>query len=64
MGKTNPKVFKLSAIDLAPCETIHMRKTVSLSDMTTRKHYVGTHKVDVVLNGRTRSLGAFELAQN
>lgn len=63
-GKTNPKVFKLSAIDLAPCETIHMRKTVSLSDMTTRKHYVGTHKVDVVLNGRTRSLGAFELAQN
>lgn len=62
-GKTSPKVFKLRTIDLAPRETVQMGKSVSLAEMTTRKHYAGTHKVDVVLNGHTKPLGTFELAQ-
>ncbi len=62
-GKTNPKVFKLKAVNLAPSETAQLRKSVSLAEMTTRKHYAGTHKVDVVLNGRIQSLGEFELVQ-
>jgi hypothetical protein len=36
-------------------------KTISLSEMTTRKHYAGTHRVDVVLNGCAEPLGVFEL---
>lgn len=60
-GKTSPKVFKLRTIDLAPRETVQMGKSVSLAEMTTRKHYVGMHKVDVVLNGYTKPLGTFEL---
>jgi 3-methyladenine DNA glycosylase AlkC len=63
-GKTSPKVFKLKTIDLAPRETVRMGKSVSLAEMTTRKHYAGTHKVDVVLNGHTKPLGAFELVQS
>jgi 3-methyladenine DNA glycosylase AlkC len=62
-GNTSPKVFKLKTIDLAPQETARMRKSVSLAEMTTRKHYAGTHKVDVVLNGRAEPLGTFELAR-
>ncbi len=62
-GKTSPKVFKLRTIHLAPGETVHMRKSVSLAEMTTRKHYAGTHKVDAVLNGYTSSLGKFELVR-
>jgi len=60
-GKTSPKVFKLRAVELAPRETVQMGKTISLAEMTTRKHYAGSHKVDVVLNGRTKPLGKFEL---
>ncbi len=63
-GKTSPKVFKIKTINLAPQETVRMEKSISLAEMTTRKHYPGTHKVDVMLNGSTRTLGAFELAQN
>lgn len=61
--KGSPKVFKLKAVELAPKEVIHMRKTISLADMTTRKHYPGSHKVEVLLNGSARRLGAFDLAQ-
>ncbi len=59
--KPSPKVFKLKIIDLAPHETIQMRKTISLAEKTTRKHYPGTHKVEVVLNGVAQPLGKFEL---
>lgn len=60
-GKASPKVFKLKAVELAPRETVQMGKAISLAEMTTRKHYAGTHKVDVVLNGHTQPLGKFEL---
>lgn len=62
-GKTSPKVFKLTTLDLAPGETARIRKSVSLAEMTTRKHYAGMHKVEAVLNGHTRPLGEFELVQ-
>lgn len=62
-GQASPKVFKLKTVELAPRETVRLGKTVSLSEMTTRKHYPGTHRVDVVLNGRTEPLGAFELVR-
>lgn len=61
-GKTSPKVFKLKTVTLAPQETATLRKTVSLAAMSTRKHYPGTHRVDVVINGVAQALGAFELA--
>jgi hypothetical protein len=30
--------------------------------MTTRKHYPGPHRVDVILNGRSQLLGSFDLS--
>jgi 3-methyladenine DNA glycosylase AlkC len=60
-GKASPKVFKLKELDLAPRETVTLSKKVSLKEMTTRKHYPGRHVVDVVINGKTRPLGQFEL---
>lgn len=62
-GKNSPKVFKLKTIDIAPKETVRIRKSVSLVEMTTRKHYAGAHKVEAVLNGHTLPLGEFELLQ-
>ncbi len=60
-GKISPKVFKLKTVELAPKETIQLGKTISLADMTTRKHYAGTHQIEILLNGRTFPLGSFEL---
>jgi len=62
-GKSSPKVFKLRTTDLALGETVGLKKTVSLAEMTTRKHYAGTHTINVVLNGRPEPLDTFELAQ-
>lgn len=61
-GKPSPKVFKLKEIDINSQETVRLRKTISLAEMTTRKHYPGVHQVDVVLNGCAKLLGEFELA--
>jgi 3-methyladenine DNA glycosylase AlkC len=63
-GKTSPKVFKVKTIELAPQESIQLGKTISLAEMTTRKHYAGTHEVDILLNGYASLLGSFELASN
>ncbi len=60
-GTTAPKVFKLKKLVLAPGESVFLRKSVSLKALTTRKHYPGRHRVEVVLNGRPRRLGTFEL---
>ncbi len=63
-GKTSPKVFKLKTAELAQGESVKIQKSISLAQLTTRKHYPGTHQVEVVLNGVTKPLGAFELVQN
>jgi 3-methyladenine DNA glycosylase AlkC len=60
-GATSPKVFKLRNVELAPWATDRLGKTISLAEMSTRKHYPGRHRVELVLNGQVRALGEFEL---
>jgi 3-methyladenine DNA glycosylase AlkC len=60
-GKPSPKTFKIKSIDLEPGASVRMRKIISLAEMTTRKHHPGTHRVELLLNGRPRPLGFFEL---
>lgn len=60
-GKAAPKVFKLKTLDLTPGARARLRKSVSLKPMTTRRHYPGTHRVELLLNGRVQSLGHFVL---
>jgi 3-methyladenine DNA glycosylase AlkC len=60
-GQANAKVFKLKTLELAPGQTARFAKKLSLAQMTTRKHYPGLHKVEVMLNGHAHPLGAFEL---
>ncbi|XGW00837.1 MAG: hypothetical protein ACAF41_33205 (plasmid) [Leptolyngbya sp. BL-A-14] len=61
--KTSPKVFKLKTVELAPRETVQLSKAISLADMTTRKHYPGSHLIELLLNGQTVPLGSFELVR-
>lgn len=60
-GATSPKVFKLQIIDLPPGERSPVSKTVTLAQLTTRKHYPGLHRAELILNGQTRELGSFAL---
>ncbi len=61
-GASRAKVFKLKTLDLAPHQTQRVGKQISLAEMTTRKHYPGLHRVDVILNGRSQLLGSFDLS--
>lgn len=60
-GQAKPKVFKWTVLELAPGQSASLKKTLSLEERTTRKHYPGRHRVELLLNGRVEPLGAFEL---
>jgi 3-methyladenine DNA glycosylase AlkC len=58
---TGAKTFKLRALDLAPGASQALAKKITLTQLTTRRHYAGKHRVEALLNGVVRKLGAFEL---
>jgi 3-methyladenine DNA glycosylase AlkC len=60
-GQSRPKVFKLRQLELPSGGALRLSKRLSLAQMTTRQHHAGIHKVDLLLNGRARSLGQFDL---
>lgn len=60
-GKTSAKVFKLRTLNLAPKAIEPCSKNLSLKNLTTRKHYPGTHRLEAVINGRAYAVGKFEL---
>ena len=60
-GEARAKVFKLRTVTLGAGERMPFSKRVSMEQRTTRAHYPGVHRVDVVLNGRSKPLGEFTL---
>ena len=60
-GKPSPKVFKLDRVTLPPNGRAALRSSVSLAVHTTRKPHPGTHRVDVLVNGRALPAGSFEV---
>lgn len=50
-GQLAPKVFKLKELSLEPRETLTISKSQTFKDFTTRKHYAGTHKFEIMING-------------
>lgn len=59
-GKTSKKVFQLSEKSYAP-GAYPQRKRHSLADLSTRKHYPGTHRLTIVVNGRELASCSFDL---
>lgn len=51
-GKLSRKVFKIGEGDIREPEK-HYIKTHSLKQLTTRKHYPGEHKLEVLVNGQS-----------
>ncbi len=60
-GSSSPKVFKLKTVKLGEHQSVRLQKTLSLAEMTTRRHYPGEHRVEVLVNGQVMPLGGFQL---
>ncbi len=60
-GSTSPKVFKGAELKIAPGGQAAVGKSISVAQHTTRKHYPGVHRFEVMLNGITHPGTKFEI---
>lgn len=63
-GGTQPKTFKLKAIDQAMAEKSSLRKKHQFKLMTTRKLYSGKHVLEIMINGKSVGKKSFLLDIN
>ncbi|HBX38749.1 MAG TPA: DNA alkylation repair protein, partial [Pseudohongiella sp.] len=60
-GSSRGKVFKLTRMELDGEQSVTVGKRISLKPMTTRKHYAGEHRLELLINGTAYPLGSFSL---
>ena len=60
-GNQKAKVFKLKNQSLEPHQTVILTKSFSFKEITTRKYYVGAHKIDILVNGISYATAEFNL---
>ena len=60
-GKTAPKVFKLKELNLAGGHQVAFQKAHRLQELTTRRHYPGRHKLEIMVNGTVVGSASFVL---
>ncbi|MET1076401.1 MAG: DNA alkylation repair protein [Pseudomonas sp.] len=61
-GGTSGKVFKLKEVTLAAGDTLAIQHRQHLRNLTTRVHYAGRHRVELLVNGDSLAQGFFQLA--
>lgn len=62
-GKTSPKVFQIKEVVYKP-GNFPQKFSQAFGDLTTRKHYAGMHKVDLIVNGVKKTELDFELTKS
>ncbi|MCC6411640.1 MAG: hypothetical protein IT270_08275 [Saprospiraceae bacterium] len=60
-GKPSRKTFKIKEGKMAPGARETVSRTQRFEDFTTRKHYPGEHKIEIVLNGKTSDSAVFHV---
>lgn len=60
-GEATPKVFKWTTCDLAPGESVTLRKRRRIQTASTRHYHAGVHRIDLQVAGRAVASTAFEL---
>jgi 3-methyladenine DNA glycosylase AlkC len=60
-GQTRAKVFKLRRLILAPAQRVEFGDSISFKPMTTRQHYPGRHRIDLLINGVVHPLAEFHV---
>ena len=53
-GKQNRKVFKISEKEYEPNKVYTIQKQQHFKELTTRKHYVGAHRISIIVNGEEK----------
>lgn len=62
-GLSQPKVFKLKQMDLPGRSSVALKSKVSFAPLTTRRHYPGRHRVELLINGQAYPLLGFTLRE-
>jgi 3-methyladenine DNA glycosylase AlkC len=62
-GKTSVKVFKIKELKLSPGQALPVEKYQRFQDFTTRKHFAGTHKLTILVNGASMAQCSFEVIE-
>lgn len=60
-GRSIPKVFKLTTLDLAAGERRALEKAHTIKEVETRKYYPGQHVIDIQVNGLVMATDRFDL---
>ena len=60
-GSTSEKVFKWKTLTLPAGKTKRMERKHPMRPITTRVYYPGTHKIEIVINGKRYGNASFEL---
>ncbi len=63
-GKTSPKVFKWTTLDLAPGETARLVKRRRIATASTRRYHAGLHRIDLQIAGHTFGATGFDLTES
>jgi len=61
-GSLSPKVFSLKEITLHPGDRVRISKNQRFADLTTRKHFAGVHKLEILVNGKVAGSRKFTLS--
>lgn len=62
-GKTSRKIFQISERFFDKNEIWTCKKQLSFKDLTTRKHYLGTHNIAIIVNGIEKAVLSFDLIE-
>ena len=60
-GQTTPHTFRLRTLDVPAGATATAATTISVAQHTTRRHYPGHHRVELILNGVPHDAGSVTL---
>jgi 3-methyladenine DNA glycosylase AlkC len=60
-GQRSRKVFMISSTQMKKNDIRRFTKQHSFKELTTRKHYKGTHTLSIIINGATKATLDFEL---
>ena len=60
-GTTSTKVFKGGTVELGAGETVRFARSHAFREVTTRRHYPGSHALELRINGADTPAAAFEL---
>lgn len=60
-GKTSKKVFQIAEKVLDAGEKINFKRNQRFTDFTTRKHFPGKHRLEIIVNGEVKQALNFKL---